>query len=396
MKNILLIIILFFSLHLCGQNMSFTKGLVIDKNYYSEIEFDYVSDKIIVPVNIQNKEYKFLLDTGAPNVISAELFKKIETKAIGNLNVSDASNNKNNLAMVSIPLINFGGLNFKNSAALVDKTLNNLVFDCFDIDGIIGSNMLHKSILQIDLKKKLIIITDKKKRLNLDKSKATKLSLLKSQKSPYIWININGNKNAREHLLIDTGMKGFYDLSKKNFGVLQKSNVFNIHSTGDGSSGISLFGASKKNKQYRIVVPKLKLNNTEFKNIVAETTNDDNSRIGTKILNYGILTIDFKNKRLYFDSEKDVIEINKKHLGFNLSIKNEKLVVGIVWDEVLKNDIEFGDEIIELNGLNIENIPVCKFLNSESIFNNNTSYNITFKKEDGTIKKLSVKKSYLN
>lgn len=395
MKNIFLITVLFISLQSCGQNMSFTKGLVTERNYYSEIKFEYVSEKIIIPVTIQNKEYKFLLDTGAPNVISAEFAKKIKTKAIGSLKVSDASNKKNTLDMVSIPLIQFGGLNFKNTTALVDNTLKNLVFDCFDIDGIIGSNMLYKSILQIDLKRKLIILTDKEKRLKLDKSKATKLSLLKSQKSPYIWVNIEGNKKAREHLLIDTGMKGFYDLSKENFNLLQKNKVFNIHNTGEGSNGISIFGAAEKGKQYRIIVPKLKINNTEFNTIVTETTNDDNSRIGTKILNHGVLTIDFKNKRFYLDSEKNAIEINKKHFGFNLTIKNDNLAVGIVWDDSLKNDIEFGDEIIDVNGIDLDNIPVCKFLNSESIFKKDIPYDITFRKNDGTIKKLNVKKSYL-
>jgi hypothetical protein len=54
---------------------------------------------------------------------------------------------------------------FENSVALSSNDDKNLVFDCFNLDGFIGSNLLN-SILQIDTRNKTLIITNDEKNLN--------------------------------------------------------------------------------------------------------------------------------------------------------------------------------------------------------------------------------------
>ena len=53
---------------------------LIQKKYYEVIDFEIVMKKIVIPVTINNKEYKFLLDTGAPNIISKTVFNDIIKK----------------------------------------------------------------------------------------------------------------------------------------------------------------------------------------------------------------------------------------------------------------------------------------------------------------------------
>jgi hypothetical protein len=68
----------------CGkikaQESTFGQGKIQSKQYYEEIDFELLHDKIVLPVTINNKVYKFLLDTGAPNVISERLIKEIKSK----------------------------------------------------------------------------------------------------------------------------------------------------------------------------------------------------------------------------------------------------------------------------------------------------------------------------
>ncbi len=392
MKKLISLIFLFIVIQSFGQKNIFKKGLITQKNYYTEINFDFISEKIIIPVVIENKTYRFLLDTGAPNLISAKLQKAIKTTSIKSINVKDASNKQNSLEVVSIPQITLGNVTFKNCPALVDKSMGNLIFDCFEIDGFIGSNMLQKSIVQIDLKDKVIRLTDTKKKLTLNKKNATKLYLIGGQKSPYIWINLKGETNAREQLLIDTGMKGFYDLSLKNFGILQKNNIFKINNEGYGSKSIGLFGAADNRKHYRVIADTFKINNTIFKNVVTETTNDNNSRIGSEILKYGMVTIDFLSKKFYFKSYKTTIDLQEKVLGFSPTIINNKLVVGIVWDDELEKEISFGDEIIKLNTLDVSSTPLCDFITSKALYNKNDTIELTTKNSEGIIKTVIVKK----
>lgn len=393
MKKTISIVFLCIVIQSFGQKNIFKKDLITPKNYYTEINFDFISEKIIVPVIIENKTYRFLLDTGAPNLISEKLQNAIKTTSIKSINIKDSSNKQNSLEVVSIPQITFGNVIFKNCPALVDKSKSNLIFDCFEIDGFIGSNMLQKSIVQIDLREKIIRLTDVKKKLTLNKKNATKLYLIGGQKSPYIWINLKGETNAREQLLIDTGMKGFYDLSLKNFGILQKNNIFKVNNKGFGSKSIGLFGAADNNKHYRVTADTFKVNNTIFKNVVTETTNDNNSRIGAEILKYGMVTIDFLNKKFYFNSYKSTIDLQEKVLGFSPTIINNKLVVGIVWDEELKKVISFGDEIIKLNALDVGSIPVCDFITAKALYNKNDTIELTIKNSEGLLKTVNVKKT---
>ncbi len=395
MKKVISIVLLCIVTQSFGQKNIFKGELITPKKYYTEINFNFISEKIIIPVVIENKTYRFLFDTGAPNLISAKLQKAIKTTSIKNINVRDASNKQNSMALVSIPQITLGHVTFKNCPTLVDKSKSNLIFDCFEIDGIIGSNMLQKSIVQIDLKQKIIRLTDTKKKLTLNKKNAAKLYLIGGQKSPYIWIHLKGNKNTREQLLIDTGMKGFYDLSLEHFDILQKNNAFKINNEGFGSKSIGLFGAADKNKHYRVTADIFKVNNTIFKNVITETTNDNNSRIGSEILKYGMMTIDFLNKKFYFDSYKSTIDLQEKVLGFSPTIINNKLVVGMVWDEALKNEISFGDEIITLNALEVNSIPICDFITSKAIYNRKDTIELTTKNSEGILKTIIVKKTFL-
>lgn len=397
MKPIVVFIFLFIVAQSFSQNNVFKGRLITEKNYYAELEFEFISEKIIVPIIIENKTYRFLLDTGAPNLISAKLKSVITTTSIKKINITDANNRRSSMEIVSIPEIMFGGVSFKNCPTLVDANEENLIFDCFGVDGIIGSNMLQKSIVQIDLKENMIRLTDKRSKLNLNKKDATRLYLVGNQKSPYIWINLKGNNNARERLLIDTGMKGFYDLSKRNFNVLQKDKIFKVHHAGTGSKSIGFFGAAEKNKHYRISIDTLKINGCVFTDVITETTNDNNSRIGAEVLKYGIMTIDYLNKKFYYSPFKAINDLQKKLLGFSPTIINNKLVVGVVWDKNLQKEIGYGDEIIKLNTMLVDKIPICDFITS-NIFNlkETDSIELTVKTKDSVLKTVLAEKKFLN
>lgn len=366
-----------------SQQINLAQGNAATKNYYSEISFKYVKDKIIIPVNIQGKTYKFLLDTGAPNIISKELYNTINTSLLGKIPVSDAHNKKSSSEVVSIPSLTFGVVTFENTPALVHDLNESEIFKCFKVDGFLGSNMLRNSIIQIDLNNKLIRLTDNKKSLQLDKKNSTKLKLIGNQKKPYIWINFKGKGTVKEQVLIDTGMSGFYDISSKKLPFLQKSNVFDTIAKASGTNSFGLLGAAEKKEQIRLFIPNISIANSDFKKLVTITTNDNNSRLGTDLLNYGSITVDFKNKRFYYNTFQQTANLEKKLSGFEPTIIDEKLVIGFVWDEDLKSTIKFGDQILRVNDVDFSNLNVCDFVTKKSIIKNAEGLEVLVKKENG-------------
>jgi hypothetical protein len=386
MRSLFFLYLFLFSLVGFSQRGPLSKGNAVSANYYTQIDYNWIKGKIIIPVAIEGKTYQFLFDTGAPNLISSELLKHLQTKTVDSIFVTDANSKRKKMEIVSIPKLTIGAVEFQNVSTLVYQYEQNIIFDCFKIDGIIGSNMLRESIVQIIPKEKKLKITNDKKKLALNKKNAIKLSLVGDQRSPYIWIKLHGNKNGKAQVLVDTGMDGFYDLALKHHDIFKNARIYSTISNGIGSKSISLFGNAEKEKQFRVLIPRLQISNAIFNDVLIETTSDNNSRIGSDIFNYGNVTFDFKNKKFYFDSYLNTNDLSEKTFGFSPTIVEKKLVVGIIWDEDLKNKIQLGDEILRINTTDFSTMETCDWVVDESLFEKEENLTIVFKDSIGNTK----------
>ena len=389
MKGTFIYIFIFFTINIFSQNIDLNIGETKSKNYFEEFDFELIRDKIIVPVEIRGVTYKFILDTGAPNIISKEISDMINPRLLKTIPITDASGIKENLNVVSIEELKFGNIMFKNTASLVYDTTSNPLFQCFGIDGFIGSNMLRNSIIQIDVERKKITLTDNRKKLALDKKDSSKIKLIGSQSSPYLWINLKGKDKGREQVLIDTGMGGLYDISHRNYDVFKKEKIFNEIGESEGASSVSLFGDVPVKKHLRLHLPLLKINGFEIENYITNTTNSKNSRIGADLLKYGVMTIDYVNKRFYLNPKSKKINIEKPEFNFSKTLKDGKLIIGFVWENELQKKISYGDEILEING---KTIKICDLITKESVSEKEASLKLKIKPKKGKIFEIIVEK----
>ena len=390
LKNNWHLLLVLLSLACNAQKVTLNQGNTLEQKYYSEIPFEYVNGKIIIPVVIQDKTYRFLLDTGAPNCISLHLKKELNTTVIQQLPVTDANNTKSMMDIVTLPELSIGGITFQNSVALAYTEDKNIIFDCFEIDGFIGSTLLRNSILQIDTKNKVIRITTDLEKVVIDKKRGTKVALKGNQSSPFIWIKITSKKSAKEQVLLDTGMKGFYDLSTRAYSIFKDKTEIRLLNTGNGSASLGMFENTKSDNTLRVLVPEVTIAKAKFTNITTTTTSDNNSRIGMDFLENGIGTLDYKNKKFYYTAYKDTTDLSELVLPFTPTIVNNKLSIGIVWDETLKAKITTGDEILEINGVNYEHYLICDLITKPSVFKNIVIKELLIKKADNTIIKISL------
>jgi predicted aspartyl protease len=374
-----------------AQKLKFDSGDPSQKEYYQEINFEVVNEKMILSVEINNKEYSFLFDTGAPNVISKRIYNEINSQKSRKLSVSDANNKINEMELVVVDSIKLGNVTFLNSVALVSDLENHSIMKCFKIDGLIGSNLFHNSVIKISLKDKKIIITNHIKKLN-PKTKPSKLTLVGQQKSPYVALNYaeKGKSKVIEYALIDTGMSGFFDISNRTYAILSKENVFKELSKSIGSGSIGIFGPADATEQTLIRIPTFSIQNTIFNNLIVNTTDDNNSRLGLELLEYGDIIIDFKHKKFYFEAEENIV-LEKKPPVYQATIIEDKYVIGFVWDEKLKDKFEYGDEILRINSFHIPEMNVCELINIAFLLKNASSREIEVKsKKKETITKITV------
>ena len=386
----LTILIFLTSWSICSQEVNFNLGSTKEKNYFEEISYESVYDKVVIPVAINGKEFRFLLDTGAPNVISKKVLEELNLVNTKKINVSDANNLEQSMQAVEIPKIEIGNLTFENQVALVYDLDNHNILSCFKIDGFIGSNLLKKSILKISKADQKIIITDQIKKLNPSK-KPTKIKIIGNQKSPYIEFRFT-DKNKEivaDMVLIDTGMDGFYEMSNRAYKIFEEYKVFEVIARANGVNSLGLFGAGNPTPQNLLKVETAVLNSTKIKNLIINTTDDNNSRIGLDFLNYGDLIIDFKNKKAYFESE-DTITLESLVPKYATIVQDNKYVVGLVWDEELAKQMSFGDEIISIDSYKINEMSFCEILKLKKEWKNKTNYSLTIKNKENKITTITI------
>jgi hypothetical protein len=383
MKKELLIFIIFLISSRSDQTNS---------NDFIEIDFKYVNQKIVIPVEIKNKTYQFCLDTGSKTSITKKLRTEINPKIQETRRISDGNKSNRLLKTVLLERIKIGALNFLNVNALSYE--HNSVFKCFEFDGYIGSDLLLDYIIQIDLDSKKIRLSKNINSLALDKKNAQEMVLINDQGSPFVWIRFDDDKNPfKDFVMIDTGMHGIYDLSIDTYERLLKNLKISIIAEGEGASTVGAFGISEIKNQYLFHFPKFSLGNFSVKNYVNHGTYSSYSRIGAELLKHGTMTFDFINEKFYFDFKKKELETVQFKKFFNPTFLDKKLVVGIVWDEELKNTIEFGDQILEVNGRNLTQLDFCELILGTSIFKKGEKiFKIKFKNSKDSIFTLDLKR----
>jgi Aspartyl protease len=370
-----------------AQKFNLNQGGTLQKGYFSVIKFENYYGYIIVTAKIEGGNYRFILDTGAPNSISKALQEKLKLKTMRKILVGDANNDKDSLSVVSMEALTFGDVTFNNVPTLVIDLPPFMA--CMGVEGFIGSNMLRNSVVRFSYVDSTVTITDEVKKLNLSKAKASKIYLTPFQSNTYIYVRLMNKIN--EQLLFDTGDRGFYDLSANVYKKLEKHAIFKKSATGFGRASLGLYGSGKDTIRYRLQLDEMKINNANFKNITTDLSTDDNSRIGHAILKYGNATVDYKNKKFYFEPFKDTNDMSEKSFPISpLPILN-KLYVGIIWDENLKKQVSIGDQIIAIDDIDYEKTDICEVLKGSLLKGKNT-FKITTKDKKGNVKSFQIER----
>lgn len=104
------------------------------------------------------------------------------------------------------------------------------------------------------------------------------------------------------------------------------------------------------------------------------------------------MTLDFINEKFYFNSTLEHFQIEQTKPYFYPTYQDEKIIVGIVWDEKLKSKIQFGDQIPEVNGKDLTELDFCDLVLGPSQFKKDDLLNIKFRREKDSIFTLELKK----
>lgn len=368
MKKLLfysLILSLILTLSSCYsvRNKILTSGEVKQEDFLAEIPFNFEYGLPIIKVKIDEIEYNFLVDTGAPTVLSPELYKTLKLKRMTTSKVVGSEGNRQKENLVLIENIKIDTISFDNIGAVIVDFSNTVEINCLNLDGIIGSNLMSLAIWEFDYSNQKIRLTNSRNKLNIDQdSYVLNFQPAGMQGTPKVDIYIN-NKKA-EGITFDTGSNSDFSVNLSEFNDVV-SNAKNIETFGSSSTGI--YGKGVDRKSLFSKVNSIKLGTLNLQNQILEFEENASRTLGNKFLQNYKVVIDWNLNQIDLSSISDFDNSQLNTFGFHYKVLDKKLYVGTIYknSEAEQKGLQINDEISAINELDLTNLSeedLCNFL----------------------------------
>ncbi|MGJ1470802.1 aspartyl protease family protein [Sphingobacterium spiritivorum] len=373
-----------------AQNLNAAK--IHNSNFCDTIPFEYVKNKIIVKLTIENKERRFILDTGAPLLISEQLRAELNLKSKHKIETTDVTGRSNDIPVVKMPEIQFGNVSFSNAQALVYDLSASGLLQCFAVDGLLGSTILKHCIVQIDLEKKWIILTDRIENFRVLPDERMALAFDKNSR-PFLDIKIAESTPFR--VLFDSGSDKLLALSYLTYSELNKKREAKALYKGKGSVSSGLFGAGKEGEELIILLNQLEIGPGILDSIVTNVSENKNKNaIGMPVGKFGIITLDYLHKHFYFHPyQTRQIVTNGNFYGFDSQLVNDDYIASVVYEgsNAEKAGLKRGDIILQINEYKVDEFKdICQLFFGN--YFTGESLNLTVKDKDNNIKTVKIAK----
>ncbi len=395
LQNMNKLIILFLAIPaLCfGQaKINFNQGNILQKQFLDTIPFEYVRDKMIVDVLINKKKKRFIFDTGATLIISNELQAEMNNELIDSVIQIDAVGNRKKVNTVSVKEFDLGSITFQKIPAIVNNIVETGFISCLNVDGLIGSNSLRNCIVQIDLQKKQLILTNNIEKLNTTDSFSTPL-ILDKQSGPHIKVKLGSTVDF--DALFDSGSDDFITLSEKTYSKVRKKKLSHLTNEGFGTTTSSIHGLDKVEKKQRVTIASIDFGQYSIQNfytVISDGYRED--AFGIMLAKYGKVTIDYINKKFYFQPLQQIQKYaDITMFGFLPDFEKEIYKIGIVWtnSQAEKLGLKKGFRILKINDIDLsQRTPLsdCAFFMAQPF--KKSKIDLTYVDDNGETNKITL------
>ncbi|PQJ32286.1 hypothetical protein BST92_10270 [Nonlabens arenilitoris] len=356
MKRLLYLLMILFIISCRGISKTLNGGSIATNDYSEVIKFNYDYNFALIDVVINHKTYTFLVDTGAPTVISNQIYRDLNVDSAHNTNVKDSQGQSNNQEVVIVPEIKIGNLLYYDIGAIVADLRDVFEFNCMEIDGIIGANQMAKSFWKFDYQNKEITITDQLDNFDISSYRDSLQFYTSAQKTPYVIGFVNGVKTS---FTFDTGFAGHIDVDsdiadfKESIGYVKY-----------GSSSVGLYNVKDSTSTRTIKTDSLKIGSIKMGQQIVEL--DHGSLIGNDFMNKHDVIIDWSSNIIYLNKLKEFEKAEKSAFGFQTRFKeNKAIVVALIKD--IEIDLQIGDQLLNINEHNLRSLTdqtACEVYNT--------------------------------
>ena len=278
MKNSkpLLYVIILFLLSSCSITKQQNKGAVEPEKFDYQTEFITIKTVIIIPSEINGDKRNFLFDTGAQ-------FSMIQRDSIigSSITIDGASKRSIEAGSEVIKSFKIGNVEFVGTVA-TNTDMVGLKEQISNFGGIIGQSIINKANWLIDNPNKKLQISNE----NLADESFRTIKIINEDGLPYTYISIN---DTEYKVIIDFGSSSEFSLPQESKLAKQ---LLELYDFSDKERDRFTLGGLQKIKEKVGIVPLVKLNGIEFKNVSTKIGVQSQPRIGVSFFKDYIIYID--------------------------------------------------------------------------------------------------------
>lgn len=354
MKNIKLWIGLVALLMLCPCKRAVAQ---IQNRICDTIPYEFIREKIIIPVTVNGVQVKYIVDTGGRTGTMYDAAVRMKATAAGYTRVSDVNALGGSYQEGNIQNVCIG-------KAYRVKQLTTMVlpvspfFTELGVVGILGGDAFDQSVLTFDSRQKVMVINYpyRPERLKVTDG----LPFADSNDNHSVVKARIGDRDV--NVLVDTGAGGFLMYSADDCNRDTGSPEVEVTNHGYGIVAAGLTGLGHPVDIKKVNVSSIDLMGKVFTNVGSTTTVMNGTIIGVDVLKYGRVVIDYMRKRFYFlPFDKGPTDMGGAPKLWNVSIlpRNGRFEITTVWDS-MKGKVAFGDQVTNINGTSLKDCPMSQ------------------------------------
>jgi predicted aspartyl protease len=315
-------------------------GEVVMQARTERVALEITNDLLFCQVTIEGRPYTFILDTGAPTVISMELYEALGLKEERALRVVDSQKNKAKQIISVIPSLRLGNMEFRNIACLAID-LKAMSTACFGIDGFIGANLLSELIWQFDYANKEAIASRDITAFGVDTFDLALAFHEDNKKTPKVKGEVNGRKLS---FTFDTGSSGCVSLFNDYAHHMEATNGERFI-TSYGSGALGIYGAAANERMFTMKQA-VTLDGRTFEHQLIE--GGKSNLLGNRFLKDHLFVLDWSTRRVYLDRRPSAAPQVME--GFGMWYRFEEGRARVV--EVVEGrsiPVQVGDEVLRID-----------------------------------------------
>ena len=370
------------------------EGSLSTAEYRVELAYEERSGLLIIPVTIGGKVRHFLLDTGAPNLITPELAAELGLQAGLTYKVGDTHGRAQPLSFVRLDSLQIGDLTFYGTGAIVADISASPELACVGVDGFIGANLLAKTFFQVDYPNGKIVLASHLDSLQIDPAALHWAFTHSAQQTPQVMLRANGVPLGP--LTVDTGATGWMGAPQKAFSRVREKGALQVRRT-HGPASIGFYGDARADTLLRAWVADLSLpDSLPILPAAIDFSATSTGHIGNAYLKQYVVSFDWQTDQIYLSptgisNEKDLVTF-----GFYPLFRNNQLLVSLVWEDSQADraGIEPGDRILFMNGMdciNFDEKAYCRFLIDQQMGKNWEELDLLIE-QDGVTRRIKLEK----